>query len=280
MSSGAREPLRRLVEQAAAPAWLHDAAGTLLHAGPVWHAGAPPGAATLPQAWLALLPAYDLVRHLETFAAALRAGERYAFAHRLTGRPDDEWYLTQAVPVRADEPVWLGATVPLPWPSRPGDGPGDPAAPAGSPLPAGVAGLRLELLADPAPPGSGVWCDAFALPGGKLGLAAGRAGARVAALARGALRGAALTGAATELVLAAAGTALTQAEPDAAGAVLVALYDPRSGWVDHAPARAGAEVRTAALRPGAALALHAGGPLGAGAVILLLERDLDAAGQA
>jgi hypothetical protein len=261
----------------------------------------------LPQAWLALMPPYDLVRRLETFGAALQAGEPYAFEHRLAGRPDDEWHLTQAVPVRAgSEPVWLGATVRRPEPSPPGV------------LLPRLGGLRLAVLADPGGAASGAWYDAFSLPDGRLALSVGavpqarelgeRGPGDPAALLRTAIRGAALAGAAPDLVLAAADAALSGAEPARAASALVALYDPRTGLLDHAgagnppprlcdltaeaapdalarpplgrPARLEAEVRTAALRPGSALLLHAGGPLGAGAVILLLSRDLDAAGQA
>ncbi len=269
------------------------------------------------------MPPYDLVRHLDAFGAALRAGAPYAFEHRLAGRPDDEWYLTQAAPVCAGgELVWFGTTAPL-------------AAPAALPR---LAGLRLEAVADPDAAARGAWYDAFTRDDGRLVLSVGQvagqapAGAGgVVALLRGAIRGAALAGAAPDLVLAAADGALTGAEPGRSATALLALYDARTGLLDYAgaghppallhdgiragalvalprpplgrPARAGAEVRTARLRPGSRLLLHAGGPLGTGdpaaepgaaweallaarasapggAVILLLGRDLDGPGQA
>jgi hypothetical protein len=274
------------------------------------------------------MPPYDLVRHLDAFGAALRAGAPYAFEHRLAGRPDNEWYLTQAAPVCAGgELVWFGTTAPV-------------AAPAALPR---LAGLRLEAVADPDAAARGVWYDAFTRDDGRLVLSVGQvagpapagqapAGAGgVVALLRGAVRGAALAGAAPDLILAAADGVLTRAEPGRSATALLALYDARTGLLDYAgaghppallhdgtragalvgvprpplgrPAQAGAEVRTARLRPGFRLLLHAGGPLGTGgpaadpgaawetllaaragapggAVILLLGRDLDGPGQA
>jgi Stage II sporulation protein E (SpoIIE) len=183
-------------------AWAHDAGGTLLDANPAWQAGTGlgPATGTMPQLWQRLMPAYDLVRHLGTFGAALRAGVPYAFEHRLkperAGTADYRWYLTRAAPVRAGGEhglIWIGTTIALPGGAAgerhhdsvdPGvaaaartaeavAGPPEPTVrpPEPMPLPQ-VAGARLDAAVAGSGSGAG-WYDAFVLPDGRLVLSVG-----------------------------------------------------------------------------------------------------------
>ncbi len=241
-------------------AWVHDADGTLLAANRAWRTatGLGPGAGTMPQIWQRLLPAYDLVRHLGAFGAALRAGMPYAFEHRLAperaGAGEYRWFVSRAVPVRDGGErgmVWVGTTVALPDP-----GPRGPEAVEGMnaaaravepaalvPLPR-VAGLRLDAAYTAAGPAAigGDWYDAFALDDGRLVLSVGdvaghgeRAALAMVAL-RNALRGAALACPAPVAVLAAGHAALALEGPERLATALAALYEPRTRLLSYARA--------------------------------------------
>ncbi len=75
-----REPsvLRQLVEAFPGLAWAHDADGTVLCANPAWRAaaGLPPRGGSMSQAWLRLMPPYDLVRQLEPSPPRCASGSR------------------------------------------------------------------------------------------------------------------------------------------------------------------------------------------------------------